>query len=250
LLVAVAVVDADTDDLAGIRHRRQQPDLVEPVVGGARGQRLGVGDPILLEQPLQHRDAEPRADVDDAVVPHQPAARHALGREAQKAHQDAASGRPARSSTASSFAASSSVAGAIGRRCSFFGMIPQRIIMYFIGIGLVSKKTALLISSSASCSARARARSPASTASHRSASARGRRLPTAFMSPHAPTAIIGKLSSSRPTKILKSGPKACMHSETNPRSFTACFMPTKCSDSFLMALSVSSVTLTAVLPGM
>mgnify|MGYP007100952264 CR=1 FL=1 len=30
------------------------------------------------------------------------------------------------------------LAGAIGRRCSFLGMMPSRFIMYFIGIGLVS----------------------------------------------------------------------------------------------------------------
>ena len=46
--------------------------------------------------------------------------------------------KPARFKTASRRFSSCLVAGTIGRRCSFFGMMPRRFIMYFIGIGLVS----------------------------------------------------------------------------------------------------------------
>ena len=49
---------------------------------------------------------------------------------------------PARFNTASSFFSTSGVAGIMGRRCSLRSMIPRRFIMYFIGIGLVSKKMA------------------------------------------------------------------------------------------------------------
>ena len=86
-------------------------------------------------------------------------------------------------------------------------------------------------------------------ASHISDRTLGRRLPTAFINPQAPILIIGKESSSSPTKILKSGPNAESHSVTNPRSFTACFIPTKLFDLSFISFSVSSETLTAVLPG-
>src|SRR5690606_31954363 len=97
------------------------------------------------------RLGKPRPDVDDAVADDEAEARPPADMEARKAHQVFAfSSKPARSRTASRRAASSGLAGIIGKRCSFFGMMPQRIIMYFIGIGFVSKNTALLISSSAS----------------------------------------------------------------------------------------------------
>ena len=50
--------------------------------------------------------------------------------------------RPARSSTPSRRFANSRVAGAMGRRCSFLGMIPSFFIMYLMAMGLVSKNTA------------------------------------------------------------------------------------------------------------
>ena len=54
----------------------------------------------------------------------------------------------------------------IGRRCSLSASRPSFFIMYFIGIGFVSKNTALLISSSCSCKRLPVARSAANTASH------------------------------------------------------------------------------------
>src|SRR5262249_36908588 len=47
--------------------------------------------------------------------------------------------RPARLRTFSRRFSNSSVAGMLGRRCSFVGNSPRRRIMYFIGIGFVSK---------------------------------------------------------------------------------------------------------------
>src|ERR1019366_10030511 len=87
-------------------------------------------------------------------------------------------------------------------------------------------------------------------ASHISTRMSGRRLPTAFISPHPPTTIMGSDNSSRPTKILNSLPRAATHSETKPKSLTACFIPTKVADLARSSLSVSMVTPTAVRPGM
>src|SRR3982074_1249534 len=63
--------------------------------------------------------------------------------------------RPARLSTLSSLFSSSGVAGTLGKRCSLVGSSPRRRIMNLLGIGLVSKNAAWLVSSSAWCSARA-----------------------------------------------------------------------------------------------
>ena len=65
-----------------------------------------------------------------------------------------------------------------------------------------------------------------------------------------PIAIIGKESSSSPTKMRKSGPNSVRHSVTKPRSFAACFIPTNVGDRSFSTLNVSSVIETAVRPGM
>ena len=122
--------------------------------------------------------------------------------------------------------------------------------MYLTGIGLVSQKTARLSSNSSKCRARPSDRAPEATASHSRAIFLGARLPTAFISPVAPTASIGKLSSSSPTKTRNSGPKRCRSWLVCPRSLTACLIPTSVGSRAAIHSIVSASSETAARPGM
>src|SRR6185437_13323410 len=158
--------------------------------------------------------------------------------------------RPVCFSTSSRRRSNASEAAIMGARCSLRSIRPSFFIMYLSGMGLVSKKIALEISNSAKWSSRALARSPASTAVCRAATRLGSRLPTAFIMPTAPMAIMGKHSSSSPTKILKSWPMVTRRSVTKARSVEACLTPTRLGHFALTAAKVATSIDTAARPGM
>ena len=139
--VAVAVVDADADDLLGIGHRGQIVDVVERDTRLARvGEIAHAGQHARAQRVAERFDlrAEQPAEVDDAAVLDDAPARAVLGAKAARCAcarlrdqraaarlREGAAASPARSSTPSSFVASSGVAGTIGRRCSLLSSSPS-----------------------------------------------------------------------------------------------------------------------------
>ena len=117
----------------------------------------------------------------------------------------AVANRPARASTPSRRAASSGVAGTIGRRCSFGAQQPDPLHHVLDRDRVGVEEDRLVELEQRVVRGARRARSPREHGVVQVARApRGARLPTAFIRPQAPIASIGKLSSSRPTKMRNS----------------------------------------------
>ena len=146
LRVAVAVIDADTDDFLWIRHGGQVANVFQRQVciasGDDRFEFGRVGRPASVLQPTAQRaPAVPQTppQVHHAIALHRAEAGAVRCLEAYEPHQAAPAGsNPARSSTPSRRRSSSAVAGIMGGRCSLLARSPIRRIMYLMGIGLVS----------------------------------------------------------------------------------------------------------------
>src|SRR6185312_1574552 len=151
LLVALRVIHPDAEiprpTACGIEQLRLAGDVVGTLAVrqiACRLEQAGTQQREDVTGPL----TEPGAEVENAPRPERAAgAATSLGPEVHQP-QGRSSRSPARRNTPSSRRSSSAVAGTIGRRCSLVSRIPRRRIMYFIGIGLVSKNTAWLISKS------------------------------------------------------------------------------------------------------
>src|SRR5215469_2376606 len=156
LFVPLRVVDADAEITRAAARRTEQLHLPGRVV--ARRAVCEIPRPFDQARTQQRKDIgsllpEPGPEVEDASGPERTTGAAALGPEVHQSQAARSSRSPARRSTPSSRRSSSGVAGIIGRRCSLVSRIPRRRIMYFIGIGLVSKNTAWLISNSRWCRA-------------------------------------------------------------------------------------------------
>src|ERR1044071_3507601 len=152
-LVAVRVVHTDANDLLRLRQGGRISQFVRSVIGSsARGEFGELLQFLRAQVPVNGARiaSNDSRQVNRAVVPDRGPYRFIGDFKPCELHAAAAFSRPARSSTPSSLRSSSAVAGAIGNRCPFSGMIPSRFIIYLMGIGFVSKNTAWLISSSRS----------------------------------------------------------------------------------------------------
>src|SRR5690606_5418014 len=96
--VAIAVVDADADDLPGVGHRRQELDVGQVVIRRAcRGELLRASERVGRKQLAKGADlAEAAAEIDDSAVLDHAEARAAAGRKAREAHVSSPRARRAR----------------------------------------------------------------------------------------------------------------------------------------------------------
>src|SRR3984885_13706230 len=150
-LVPLGVVDSDAEvariasnGLEDLHIRKRIVILVErrdtpPGTHESRtNERQCIGDVV----------SQPRTEVNDSVRPQSADGLPTFRAKVDQFQAARSSSNPTRFRTASRRRSNSGVAGTIGRRCSLTGNSPSRFIMYFIGIGFVSKNTAWLISKS------------------------------------------------------------------------------------------------------